>query len=39
MATTEQQQGKDPQAKQLAAKIAADQAAEIDQMQDLLGTL
>jgi uncharacterized protein (DUF305 family) len=39
MATTEQQQGKDPQAKQLAAKIATDQAAEIKQMQDLLGKL
>jgi uncharacterized protein (DUF305 family) len=37
MATAEQQQGKDPQATQLAAKIAADQTAEIKEMQDLLG--
>jgi uncharacterized protein (DUF305 family) len=39
MATTEQQQGKDPQVKQLATKIATDQAAEIKQMQDLLAKL
>jgi uncharacterized protein (DUF305 family) len=39
MANTEQQQGQDPQAKQLAAKIASDQAAEIKEMQDLLTKL
>lgn len=39
MANAEQQQGRDPGAKQLAAKIAADQTAEIKEMQDLLTTL
>ena len=39
MANTEQQQGQDPQAKQLAAKIASDQAAEIREMQDQLTRL
>lgn len=39
MANTEQQQGQDPQARQLAAKIAADQTAEIKEMQDLLTKL
>ena len=39
MATTEQRQGVNRQAKQFAAKIAADQAAEIAEMQDLLVTL
>lgn len=37
MAETEQQQGKDAAAKALAAKIEADQTAEITQMQALLG--
>ncbi|HEX8628694.1 MAG TPA: DUF305 domain-containing protein, partial [Catenuloplanes sp.] len=36
MAKTEQQQGKDAAAKALAAKIEADQTAEIQQMQALL---
>jgi len=39
MANTEQQQGQNPQAKQLAAKIASDQTAEINEMQDLLTTI
>jgi uncharacterized protein (DUF305 family) len=37
MATTEQQQGRNAAAKALAAKIEADQTAEIGQMQGLLG--
>jgi uncharacterized protein (DUF305 family) len=36
MADAEQQQGQDPQAKQLATKISRDQTAEINEMQDLL---
>ena len=39
MATTEQQQGQHPDAKKLAGKIAADQAAEVTQMQGLLTKL
>ncbi len=39
MATKEQQQGQDPDAKNLAGKIAADQAAEVKEMQDLLTKL
>lgn len=39
MADTERQQGKDAAARQLATKIAADQAAEITQMRNLLTTL
>lgn len=39
MATTAAQQGKHPQATQLAGKIAADQAAEVRQMRDLLARL
>ena len=39
MATTEQQRGQNQQAKQLAEKIAADQAAEVKQMRDLLTKL
>jgi len=39
MAKTEQAQGQDPAAKQLAAKIAADQTAEITEMQGLLAKL
>jgi uncharacterized protein (DUF305 family) len=39
MANAEQQHGQDPRAKQLAAKIASDQAAEIKEMQDLLTRL
>jgi len=36
MADNEQQQGQNPEAKQLAEKIASDQTAEINEMQDLL---
>ena len=36
MATKAQQQGQHPEAKKLAEKIAADQAAEVKEMQDLL---
>ena len=36
MATTEQQQGENPEAKALAKKIEADQTAEIQQMQTML---
>ncbi|MFF5233596.1 DUF305 domain-containing protein [Dactylosporangium sp. NPDC000521] len=39
MAKTEQAQGQDPAAKQLAAKIAADQTAEITEMQGMLAKL
>ncbi|MGN9911327.1 DUF305 domain-containing protein [Phytohabitans sp. LJ34] len=39
MATAEQQQGQQPDAKALAKKIEADQTAEIQQMKTLLGTL
>jgi uncharacterized protein (DUF305 family) len=39
MALTEQQRGKYPDAKKLAEKIAADQTAEINEMQDLLTKL
>lgn len=39
MAGTAQAQGQDPQAKQLAAKIAADQRAEIAKMQAILAKL
>jgi uncharacterized protein (DUF305 family) len=39
MATTELQQGSNPQAKQLAQQIATSQAAEVRQMQDLLAKL
>jgi uncharacterized protein (DUF305 family) len=39
MAATEQRHGVNRQARELAAKIAADQAAEIEEMQDLLATL
>jgi uncharacterized protein (DUF305 family) len=39
MAGTEQRQGKDAAARELAAKIAADQATEVTQMQDLLKPL
>lgn len=39
MSTTEQQQGQNPEVKQLAAKIASDQTAEIKEMQDLLTKL
>ena len=39
MAMTEQREGKNPEAKTLAEKIAADQTAEINQMQDLLSKL
>lgn len=39
MARTEQAQGQDPSTKQLAAKIAADQTAEITEMQAMLAKL
>ena len=39
MATKQQQQGQHPDAKKLAEKIAADQAAEVTQMQTLLTKL
>ncbi|HET9138375.1 DUF305 domain-containing protein, partial [Actinophytocola sp.] len=39
MCGTHQQRGQHPQAKQLAEKIAADQAAEVAHMQDLLTKL
>ncbi|MGI5184132.1 DUF305 domain-containing protein [Dactylosporangium sp. CA-152071] len=39
MAKTEQAQGQDPVAKQLAGKIAADQTAEITEMQGMLAKL
>ncbi|WP_327010541.1 DUF305 domain-containing protein [Dactylosporangium sp. NBC_01737] len=39
MAKTEQAQGRDPAARQLAARIAADQTAEITEMQGLLAKL
>ena len=39
MARTEQAQGQDPAVKQLAGKIAADQAAEIAEMQGMLAKL
>jgi uncharacterized protein (DUF305 family) len=39
MADTEQQQGQNPGAKALAEKIEADQTAEIQQMQAVLGTV
>ncbi|GAB3836387.1 DUF305 domain-containing protein [Dactylosporangium cerinum] len=39
MAKTEQAQGQDPAARQLAAKIAADQTAEITEMQGLLAKM
>jgi uncharacterized protein (DUF305 family) len=39
MAMTEQAQGQNPEAKTLAEQIAADQKAEINEMQSLLGKL
>lgn len=39
MAMTEQTQGQNPEAKTLAGQIAADQKAEISEMQSLLGKL
>ena len=39
MAMTEQKDGQHPEAKKLAEKIAADQTAEVTEMQSLLGTL